>query len=217
MRKHVNILLPIKNPDAAKERLGELLTIQQRKELAEFLIEQTFQFFSAFLDIADVLVVTDSPVIAQRASERGFAALVEEQAEGETKAVERGTEWSVANGYESQIVIPGDMVALDPSELRQLLQMHRPSPVVILCPATGEDGTNAILTSPPNIIAFRFGERSFPDYCERARKAGVPCQIVRLRSLLLDLDTPEDVRSAIGSYPDSALSQKLIAWDIQRL
>lgn len=215
MKKDLNILLPIKNPNAAKERLSELLTIQQRRNLAEFLIEQTFQFFGTFLDLADVLVVTDSPAIAQRGGEHGFASLVEEKAEGETKAVERGTEWSVSNGYASQVVIPGDMVALDPVELRQLLQTDRPSPGVILCPATGEDGTNAIMTSPPNVIAFRFGARSFPDYCDRAQQAGVDCRIVRLKSLVLDLDTPDDVRSAIQSHPHSPLSRKLLTWGIQ--
>ena len=214
MPHSINILLPIKHPSAAKERLASLLSIEQRQELAQALIEQTFSFFANFRDLADILVVTDSADVSAWAEARGFAVLMEEQAEGETKAVERGTAWSVAHGYAVQVVIPGDMVALDPQELRELLQRDHASPGVILCPATGDDGTNAVLTAPPDVIRFRFGDRSFPDYQERAQQAGVPCEIVRLQSLVLDLDTPEDVAAAMQQHPHSPICRKLASWGI---
>ena len=212
--KDLNIVLPIKDPRGAKERLSPLLTPEQRLELAHYLIDQTFSFFNGFLDRAHVLVITDSAKIAQRAEASGFTALKEEQAEGETAAVERATEWSVAHGFRSQVVIPGDMARIDADELIQLLHTPRPDPSVILVPAVGDDGTNAILTTPPNVIPFRFGNSSFPDYCERAAQQNVPCEIVRLPSFVLDLDTPDDLKAAVQQGRNAQLREMLTQWQI---
>ena len=210
--KEINIVLPIKDPAQAKERLASLLSPDQRRELAAMLIEQTMQFFVAFLDEVTVLVVTDSEVVARQAATNGFAVLREERAEGETAAVEKATAWSVAQGFRTQIVIPGDMAGLDANDIRRLISMPRPHPSLILCPATGDDGTNAIMSTPPDVVAFRFGERSFPDYRARAAAQDVPCQIVRLPSLVLDLDTPEDVVTFLQSETASPIKETLRSW-----
>ncbi len=214
--KDINIVLPIKDPTNAKERLSSLLTSEQRRALALLLIEQTLAFFKDFTSIANILVVTDSDRVAGRAEEEGYSVLREETAEGETAAVEKATRWSVEHGFRSQVVIPGDMAELDAAEIRRLLTQDRPDPSVILCPATGDDGTNAIMTTPPDVLRFRFGDRSFPDYVEKARDKGVPCFIVRLDSLVLDLDTPDDVRALLRNGRNAALKKVLEEWDIPR-
>ncbi len=214
--KDINIVLPIKDPMKAKERLAALLTPDQRRALALMLIEQTFSFFKDFTSIAHILVVTDSERVAGRAEEEGFSVLREEASEGETAAVEKATAWSGAQGFRSQVVIPGDMAGLDAAEIRDLLTRERPDPSVILCPATGDDGTNAILTTPPDVLRFRFGDRSFPDYMAQAREKGVPCSVVRLDSLVLDLDTPDDVRAFMQNGQNDTLKKVLEEWDIPR-
>ncbi len=212
----INIVLPIKNPENAKERLASLLSPEQRRALALTLIEQTFAFFKAFTSVAHVLVVTDSPRVAGRAEEDGFSVLREEKPEGETAAVKKATAWSVENGFASQVVIPGDMAELDAVEFRRLLSHDRPNPSVILCPATGDDGTNAILTTPPDVLTHRFGVRSFPDYLVQARTKGVACTVLRLKSLVLDLDTPDDVRVFLQSGRNVTLEKLFEEWNLPR-
>lgn len=212
----INIVLPIKNPEHAKERLASLLSPKQRRALAWALIEQTFAFCKGFASVVHVLVVTDSPEVAGRAEEEGFSVLKEERPEGETAAVRKATAWSMENGFASQVVIPGDMAELDAAEFRRLLSHDRPNPSVILCPATGDDGTNAILTTPPDALTHRFGVRSFPDYLEQARDKNIPCTVLRLESLVLDLDTPEDVRAFLHRGRNATLRKLFEEWNLSR-
>ena len=136
---------------------------------------------------------------------------MEEQAEGETRAVEKATAWSVEKGYRSQLVVPGDMAVLGLADIAELLEHPREFPSVVLCPATDDDGTNALLCSPPDVIPYRFGEASFPEYRARARERDVPCHILRIPGFVLDLDTPDDVKTfmaGVGSHPARTLLEQ---------
>lgn len=66
---------------------------------------------------------------------------------------------------------------------------------VVIVPDRHGSGTNGLLLSPPDAIAPSFG----PDSCERhrglARAAGAACLIERPASLLLDVDTREDLEA----------------------
>ena len=142
-----------------------------------------------------LLVVTDSGAIEQLARTYGASVLKEDEACGETEAVERATQWSVRNSFRSQLVIPGDLAMVIPSELETLLGEPRADPSLMLCPATGDNGTNAVLTTPPNVVPYRFGERSFEEFREKARVRKIECKVLRFASFVLDLDTPEDLRT----------------------
>ena len=55
------------------------------------------------------------------------------------------------------------------------------------------EGTNALLLTPPDVIAFDYGVGSFIRHCERARIAGAHLEVFEADSLALDLDLPEDL------------------------
>lgn len=208
------IVIPVKNPDRAKERLAGVLAAEQRRTLALVLFQGVLETLSAASLAADVLVVTDDERVEAMARTAGTSVLREERAEGETAAVERATRWTVERGYRRQVVIPGDMAELDPADLRRLLARDVPPPSVVLAPAVGDDGTNAIMTSPPDALRFRFGSRSFPDYVEQARQRNVRCEILRLDSLVLDVDTPDDLFAFLRKNPRSPGARLVEAWEI---
>ncbi len=189
-----NIVIPVKNPSSAKQRLGDVLTPDQRRELALAMLDHVVEQTSAAALPHHILVVTDSAEIESRVRPRGVSILLEERARGETEAVEEATRWSIRNEFERQLVIPADMPNLTSADIDTLLSEPAPKPSVVLSPAVGDDGTNAILTSPPDAITFRFGRRSFPDYVEQARRRNIACKILRLPNLVLDLDSFEDVK-----------------------
>jgi 2-phospho-L-lactate guanylyltransferase len=91
------------------------------------------------------------------------------------------------------LVIPADLPLLSASGVRALLERAIDPPVVVIAPDRHERGTNALLLSPANLIEYDFGEGSFKRHCERARRAGARLEIVKLPSLELDLDLPEDL------------------------
>lgn len=210
----LNLVIPAKEPTRAKSRLSSLLTPQQRTELYLTLFVETLQrVIDADID-ANILVVTDSVTIANVAKEKGVSTLFEDSSEGEAAAVEKAAGWSVSQGFSRQLVIPGDLAELAAADLVRAVTYPLPNPGLLLCPAVGANGTNAILTSPPDVISFWFGDRSFERYQETAAKMSVPVTILRLESLVLDLDTPDDLfvfLSGTGPHPARDL---LNQWNI---
>jgi len=214
--RDLNIVIPAKDPARAKERLAPILTAEQRSRLALMLFDRVLRIFKGLSQQYHILVVTDSDRMEERAARQSVTVLRETEATGETQAVEMATAWSVANGFRSQMVVPADMPNLSPADLATLLNTPRENPSVILCPATGDDGTNAIVTTPPHVIPFRFGQRSFPDYRTRAAERQVPCRVVRLSSLVLDLDTPEDLALFLADNVDHPVRNLLATWNVHR-
>lgn len=186
------IVIPVKGFDEAKSRLGKTLSPNRRATLARRLCERTLRFFCRHLPEHDLLVVTSSSSIVALAKRHGAHVLEESAAEGLSMAAQRAATWSHLHGYQAQLLIPTDIAHLDEAEVRQLLAAYDGSPGVAICPAN-DGGTNALLTTPPDAIPFRFGERSSEAHREAALRLGLPCQMIELTHLRFDLDTPEDL------------------------
>lgn len=188
-----NIVVPFKDPTRSKERLADFLSPAERKELAIALFHKTM---SVLLSVTpDVLVVTDSFDVKAMAEAIGAKTLLENNARGETEAVAFATQWSVDQGFQRQVVVPADLADLRAEDLTRLLAEAVPAPSVVLVPAVGDDGTNAIMTSPPDALPFRFGKASFAGYLLRAAELSVTARVLRLESFILDVDTPEDLKA----------------------
>ncbi len=89
-------------------------------------------------------------------------------------------------------MIPADIAELDHLEFERLLTAYRPVPSVLLCPAD-DLGTNALLTTPPNVIPFLYGIDSSLAHQQAAQERGIVCQVMNLPALALDIDTPDDL------------------------
>ena len=55
------------------------------------------------------------------------------------------------------------------------------------------DGTNCIVSSPPNLIRYRFDGHSFKPHAEAAYGIGITPRIVRNEAFGIDVDTPRDL------------------------
>lgn len=209
-----NIVVPAKDPSYAKSRLSSYLSQPQRQELFKVLFKNVLKTLVSLPSCPHVLVVTDSRFIKEVSEQTGASVLWENNPKGETEAVNKATRWSIENGYQRQLVIPGDMAHLNPDEVEHLLTLDLPSPSVVLCPAVNDDGTNGILTSPPDIIEFRFGNLSFPDYQKKAKQKNAHLEILRLKSFVLDLDTPEDLNMFMDSNDHNPARDLIRSWDL---
>lgn len=198
-----NIVVPIKDFRLAKQRLGGILGPARRERLARRLCERTLAFFRTRFPDYHLLVVTASPAVAELARRQGAAVLLESHAAGLSAAATAAATWSRRHGFDSQLVIPADIARLDVDEIRQLLEHPRANPSVILCPAV-DAGTNAVLTTPPDVIAFSFGVRSSDAHRRAALRAKVPCSVLRLRWLGFDIDTSADLANVLTAARGSA-------------
>jgi len=208
------IAIPMKDPEFSKQRLSPVLDSQQRQTLALALFRQTLRFLNRHFPETQVLVVTASERIAQIATSYGAAFLIEEPDTGLNGAAELAARWSCEQGFDSQLLLPADIAELCQSELARLLEHPREQPSVVICPAS-DGGTNALLTTPPDVVPFRFGIRSSRAHLAAALERSVPCALLQMEKLTFDVDTPDDLQLWTESMANTA-NQHHLTHDLPR-
>jgi 2-phospho-L-lactate/phosphoenolpyruvate guanylyltransferase len=188
-------VLPVKRFSRAKQRLGQSVADPLRRDLARAMVGDVLSALRDCPAIERTIVVTSEESVAAAAGYIDALVVPDTVEESQSAAVTQGIARAVAEGFERVLCVPGDCPALDPLELRGLLEAEAdaPSASVVIVPDRHGTGTNGLLLTPPGAIAPSFG----PDSCERhirlAQAAGVACRVQWLASLLLDVDTGEDL------------------------
>ena len=204
-------VVPLKSPDEAKSRLKAVLNAAQRRELFFALAERAIGALRATSGIDVVAVVTASAEVA------AFARA--QQVEVIRHAADFGTASAFASAVhhlqplrlERLLMIAGDLPLISSEALQQLLKLTDTQPGVVVVPDRHGLGTNALLCTPPDVIAPCFGNNSYQQHLRAAELAGVVKHIMRNESLALDLDVPEDLDylRATGSAAGLQLLQTL--------
>jgi 2-phospho-L-lactate/phosphoenolpyruvate guanylyltransferase len=186
-------IVPVKPLRRGKSRLSATLTEDERAELNRMLLERTVRTLTGLKEVEEVLVVSRDSSALALARELGARTVQEDGAPSLNTALKRAT--VVAQVYASRgvLVIPADLPLLSPQDVLALIERAVDPPVVVIAPDRREKGTNALLLSPANLMEYDFGGDSFRRHCQRARKAGARLEVVKLTSLGLDLDLPEDL------------------------
>jgi 2-phospho-L-lactate guanylyltransferase len=212
-------ILPVKRFADAKQRLGASIAAQPRMRLARAMVSDVLAAAARSTLIERTIVVTSEPSIAPEARASGALVLDDTARAGQSRAVGIGVARALAEGYERALCIPGDCPALDPAELDHLLAASAAAPEVVIVPDRHGTGTNGLLLTPPDAIAASFG----PGSCERhralARAAGVAWRVARVPSLLLDVDTREDLaalRARLAGSTDTAAHTRSVLGSDER-
>jgi 2-phospho-L-lactate guanylyltransferase len=193
-------ILPVKSFGRAKQRLADSLAPQERRALAEQMLTSVLAAVTA--TVQETVVVTGDAHAAALARRHGAAIVDDRQEIGQSHAVLLGI--AHAAHAERVLCIPGDCPALQAQELTELLSTEAD---VVIVPDRHGAGTNALLLSPPDVIVPSFGPGSFARHAARAHAAGTKVRVVEVRSLGLDVDTPDDLRAlheALAGRPDTA-------------
>lgn len=187
-------ILPVKRFPIAKQRLGESVADSLRADLARAMVGDVLSALRECSAIEATIVVTCEPSVAAAARYIG-AIVVEDSAEqGQSAAVSLGLARALGDRFERALCIPGDCPTLEPDELTALLSVL---PVaeheVTIVPDRHGSGTNGLLLAPPDAISPSFGPDSRARHERLASDAGATWRIERPPSLLLDIDTGEDL------------------------
>lgn len=189
----ITAVVPVKDLDHAKERLGALLTPPERRRLARAMLQDVLHALGGS-PVDRVLVVTgDEEVIAIA---RAFAVevLVETANHGHTAAVAAAQRHLVVQGVDSLLTIPGDVPLVTADEISAIVASS-PSPSgATFVPSRSGHGTNGVLLFPPDLLPLKFGEPSFANHLAAAQARGVEPAILSLPGLGLDIDTPLDLQ-----------------------
>ncbi len=203
----INIVIPMKDPLTSKQRLSSIFDQKERHDFALALFQRTLVFFQKNFTKHHVLVVTNSQKISLLSKRFGASVLLENKT-GLSHAINVAAQWSVQQNFTSQLVIPADIAQLDANELKLLLQQDITQPSVIICPSQ-DNGTNALLTSPPDIIEFCYGRNSAKAHQQQAYDKAVQCRQLLLDKLSVDIDFPVDLQSVITTPQISNILKKI--------
>jgi 2-phospho-L-lactate guanylyltransferase len=186
-------ILPVKRFSDAKQRLGASVADPLHGDLVRAMVGDVLSALERCASIAWTIVVTNEQSVAAAAREQGAIVIADTAEEGQSAAVALGIARAQAERAERVLCIPGDCPALDPREVDALLSDAGTDASVVIVPDRHGTGTNGLLIAPPDAIAPSFGPGSCERHRELARAASASARVERAASLLLDIDTGEDL------------------------
>ena len=214
------VVLPVKELGRAKARLGESgVRPADRVALATGMLTDVLEALERSRLVDDVVVVTSDKQVEVLARGYGNQVIADDPAGGHSEAAAIGARWALDDGAFHALLLPSDTPAIDHEEIDVLADLLADGPEVVIVPDRHGTGTNALLLTPPDVIQPSFGPGSRERHERLAREAGAKVRIAQVPSLLLDIDTADDLdalaerlaQAPAGTavYTRDALSQAL--------
>jgi 2-phospho-L-lactate guanylyltransferase len=205
------LLVPVKSMGNAKQRLSDVFNQPHRTRLAEAMLRDVLTAASGVASRLDVFLVTGDASAQSLAGEFGFQVIEDRRNEGESSAIEMATAWCQERGYDTTVVIPGDIPLVTSAELEAVLDAA-PGEGAVFVPAYDRRGSNCVLRRPGNVIPLRFGNDSFLPHCEAMRQTGKTLVILELPGIGLDIDQPQELDLLLQREGNTHSQGLLRAW-----
>jgi 2-phospho-L-lactate guanylyltransferase len=183
-------ILPVKSFGGAKQRLAPALGSGSRQALAQAMFLDVLASLRRVPGLESVAVVTADPVAEEAARGERVQVLADTEQAGQSAAALIGIREAIARDFERVLLVPGDTPLIDPGEVAGLLSSRRPVSIV---PDRHGTGTNALVLTPPDAIEPSFGPGSRDRHVAAAEAAGLPHAVEEVPTLMLDVDTGEDL------------------------
>ena len=212
-------VLPVKSPHNAKQRLSGFLSADQRETLARILYKQTLASLCQAKGIDRVAVVTSDSEAAEHARRSGALVFEEDEQVSHSVSADAACLRAIQLGATTALLVPIDVPLVTPADFSHLAAAARPGlqagpPAgpqgapqarLIVVPSADGTGTNALARTPPDVIESHFGPGSCRAHLDQALSKSIHSEILRLRGLMFDIDTPEDVAELLaGSHDNDA-------------
>jgi 2-phospho-L-lactate/phosphoenolpyruvate guanylyltransferase len=201
------ILVPVKDLKNAKQRLAAMLDQAARTQLAQAMLEDVLEALASWSARPGVALVTRDPFGLQLASRFDFEVIMDHANTSETDAIAMATHICETRHVESTLVIPADIPFIAQEELAQIYA-SAPAQGSVLVPASDGRGTNAAFRRPAGLFPLRFGNDSFQPHLAAAEATGMPCVVLKLAGIGIDVDNPADLKQLIEA-PGQRKSQVL--------
>jgi 2-phospho-L-lactate guanylyltransferase len=208
-------VVPVKETDKAKERLAGMIAPARRQQLACAMLEDVLAALAATAGLASILVVTIDPAAALIAARYGARVTAASAQEGHIAAV-AGAARALAARRLGMLTVPADIPLVAAQDICELIRAHRASTdaagrAFTIVPARDQRGSNAVLCSPADAVALRFGEDSFFPHLASAKENAIEPVVLRMPRVALDIDTPEDLAALIATGPSKTATSALLA------
>jgi 2-phospho-L-lactate guanylyltransferase len=132
---------------------------------------------------------------------------------GETGAIAMATAFCLDRGAAFSLVIPADIPLIEAVELQQIVAAA-PVAGCVLAPDSAGRGTNAALRAPADLFPLRFGNDSFLPHRAAAESTGLPCVVLKLPGIALDVDRPEDLQELAAAGGERRAQKLVRSWNL---
>jgi 2-phospho-L-lactate guanylyltransferase len=194
-------VVPVKDTAAAKQRLSPAAPAAFRQALALAMLEDVLAALAEAPGLAGSWLVTTDPAAMRLAARYGAECIPDGAADGHTGAVTAAGRQLIREGRGGMLTLPGDIPLVTADEIGRLVAAHRPAPSFTIAPSHDQQGSNAIILSPPDAVPLRFGDDSYFPHVAAAEACGIRPTIVPLPGIAFDIDNPIDLArfAALGS------------------
>ena len=191
-------IVPIKRFENAKTRLSSILDKDDRIRLSLLMLEDTLQILSVVHVLTQVITVSADKRVEEIAVKYGANFLLEEKERGVNSAVALADSYCMKEAADATMVIPYDLPLLDSTDISKACELaENESRCIVICPSLRYDGTNMLLRKPPSIITTFYDADSYNMHVKAAIRLGIPVKRLFSKSLMHDIDTPEDALEII--------------------
>lgn len=193
--QHPWIILPLRGEAAGKSRLAAVLDPIERMRLNRKLLRRTLDAIAAWQgSLSRCIVVSPCARTLAAAHTRGAAVLREPlPRRGLNRAAALGVRSAKRQGARRVLILPGDLVLLDPAALGAMARAATLDTRAAIAPDRAGSGTNALLFPAGARFRLAFGPDSFARHMDALRAHGYAVSVRTERGLRFDLDTPQDL------------------------
>jgi 2-phospho-L-lactate/phosphoenolpyruvate guanylyltransferase len=200
-------LIPVKQFESSKTRLE--LTRNQKNVLTELMLKSTILNLKKCKSISTIVTISADEKV-ETISKYYNVKFIFSKEKGVNYAVQLGDDYCKESLVNTNIVVPIDLIFLDPNEIELLLSMSRKfHKCSIIVPSLRLDGTNILIRRPFNLYETSYDNNSYCNHIQSSKKTGARTIVVKSVNLAEDLDTMADYERIIA-HPINKLS-KLIS------
>jgi 2-phospho-L-lactate/phosphoenolpyruvate guanylyltransferase len=186
-------IVPVKRFENAKTRLSSILDIDDRIRLSSLMLEDTVKTLSSVTSLFQIVIVSADKRAEEWATKHRINFLLEEKEKGVNSAIALADSYCMREAADATVVIPQDLPLLDAIEVSRACELaENENKCIVICPSLRYDGTNMLLRKPPCVIATFYESDSYNMHLKAAIKLGVPVKHLFSKSVMYDIDTPED-------------------------
>jgi len=197
-------LVPVKQFELSKTRLE--LTKNQKIVLTELMLKFTIINLKKCKSISTIVTISEDERV-EKLSKIYETKFIFSKDKGVNFAIDAGDNYCKEKKVKSNIIVPIDLVFLNPYEIELLLFVARKyQRCSIIVPSMRIDGTNILLRQPLNMFETSYDNNSYFNHIQSSIKAKAQTVIIKSVNLSEDLDTMDDF-NRIVTRPINKLSQ----------
>ena len=183
-------LVPVKPPARSKSRLAPVLEQDECASLSMAMLSDVIDALAGAASVDEVAVITADEEVAAMVRQAGHR-VIEDVGTDLCGALDAAARKLADNGVETLLIVPADIPTITSSDVDNLIKKHKGG--LSISPAIRDGGTNALVCSPPDAVAFCYGKDSARRHLQRAENAGLVCSRLPVPAFFRDVDLPDDL------------------------